>query len=228
MRIRDRLHVSERRQRQAVRTMQVLLVVFVGIGIGEGNTGVIVNAMVALGVTFVPAVLEHEYDLPMDAGLTLWICAAVFLHALGTVGIPGLVESFYGEDSPLFFYDHVTHALSASVVAAAGYTVVRAVEEHTDAVSLPPRFTFVFVLMFVLAFGVAWEVLEFGLSGAASLVGGGSVLTQYGLEDTMLDLVFNTVGGFVVAAWGTAHLTDVAGALTRRLDRSRRGRDTGE
>ncbi|WP_394295682.1 hypothetical protein [Candidatus Halobonum tyrrellensis] len=207
--------------------MQVLLVVFVGIGIGEGNTGVIVNACIALGVTFAPAALEREYDLPMDAGLTLWVCSAVFLHVLGTVGVPGLVESFYGEGSPLPFYDHVTHALSASVVAATGYTVVRAVEEHTDTVSLPPRFTFVFILMFVLAFGVLWEVVEFAVSGAATLVGGGSVLTQYGIEDTMLDLVFNTVGGVVAAVWGTAHLTDVASALTRRLDGARR-RDAGE
>ena len=222
MKLRDRLDVPDERQRQVVHLMRALLVVFVGIGLWDGNTGVVVNAAVALGVTFVPALLEHEYDLPMDAGLTLWIGSAVFLHAFGTVGIPGLTESFYGENSPLPFYDHLTHGLSASVVAATGYTVVRAVEEHTDAVTLPPRFTFVFVLMFVLAFGVAWEVLEFGVSGVARLVGGGSVLTQYGIGDTMLDLVFNTLGGVVAAAWGTAYLTDVTSALTRRLDGGRR------
>jgi hypothetical protein len=36
-----------------------------------------------------------------------------------------------------------------------------------------------------------------------------------------LDLVFNTVGGLVVALWGTAYLGDVVGALTSRLDRHR-------
>jgi hypothetical protein len=42
---------------------------------------------------------------------------------------------------------------------------------------------------------------------------------QYGLDDTMLDLLFDTLGGVVVAVWGTAHLTDVVGALADRLDR---------
>ena len=54
------------------------------------------------------------------------------------------------------------------------------------------------------------------LVGAASIPD--SVLTQYGLEDTLLDLVFDTIGGLIVAVWGTAYLGDVVGALTDRLD----------
>jgi hypothetical protein len=172
---------------------------------------------VALGVPFLPAALEREYDLPMDAGLTLWITTAVFLRALGVAGVPGLTGNLYAEGSPIPFWDHVTHALSASVVAAVGYTVARAIDEHTEAVYLPSRFMFVFILVFVMACGVLWEVIEFGLGGAASLLGSGSVLTQYGLGDTMLDLVFDMIGGVVVAIWGTAYLTDVAGALQERM-----------
>ncbi|MFC7136801.1 hypothetical protein ACFQRB_10470 [Halobaculum litoreum] len=218
MRVRDLLGVSARRQRQAVRAMQALLFMFIGIGLERGSTGVVVNGLVALGVTFLPAALEREYDLPMDAGLTLWITTAVFLHAFGVVGVPGLVESFYNETSPIPFYDHVTHALSSSVVAAVGYTVARAVDEHTEAVYLPPRFMFVFILVFVAAFGVFWEVIEFAIGQAAATVGAGRVLTQYGLEDTIFDLIFDLVGAVIVATWGTAHLTGVVGALTERLD----------
>jgi hypothetical protein len=219
VRLRDRLGIDARRQRQVVRAMQLSLVGFVFIGFDRGNPGIVVNAGVALAVTYLPAAFERDYDLPMDAGLTLWITSAVFLHALGTVGVPGTgLDNFY---QTLGWWDHLTHTLSSSVVAAAGYATVRAVDEHTDAVRLPPRFTFVFVLLFTLAFGVVWEVLEFVLAEAATLVGGASVLTQYGLSDTMLDLVFDAVGGLVVAVWGTAYLTDVAGALSARLDRVR-------
>jgi hypothetical protein len=105
------------------------------------------------------------------------------------------------------------------VVAAAGYTTVRAIDEHSEEVYLPWQFTFVFVLLFVVAFGVLWEVIEFAVGGVGALLGGGSILTQYGLDDTLLDLVFDIVGGVVVALWGTAYLGDVVGALTRRLDR---------
>jgi len=44
------------------------------------------------------------------------------------------------------------------------------------------------------------------------------VLTQYGLEDTMLDFVFNSIGAIVVALWGGAYLTDVSGAIRERLE----------
>jgi hypothetical protein len=117
----------------------------------------------------------------------------------------------------------MTHALSASVVAGVGYTVVRALDIHTVEIRLPPQFTFVFVILFVLAFGVVWEVIEFGVTELSLLTGGSPVLTQYGLADTMLDLCFNTLGGVIVATWGTAHLTDVVGAVVARLDARRAG-----
>ncbi len=220
MRLRDRLGVSERRQRQAVRLMEFGLVGLLFIGLERGNTGIIVNAGVALLVAQLPPILERDYNLPMDAGLTLWITGAVFFHALGTVGLPGSELSFYRS---LWWWDHLTHALSSSVVAGVGYATARAFDQHSDQIHLPPRFMFVFILAFVVAFGVLWEVVEFGLGGASAMLGSGTVLTQYGLGDTMLDLVFDTVGGVIVAVWGTAYLTDVSGAIQERIQRRAEG-----
>jgi hypothetical protein len=198
--------------------MQLVLVGLLFIGFDRGSLGIIVNSTIGLGVTYLPAVLERNYRIPMDAGLTLWITTAVFLHALGTVGIPGAGVNFYRS---VWWWDHLTHTLSSSVVAAAGYATARAFDQHTDAIHLPPRFMFVFILSFVLAFGVFWEVVEFALGGLASVTGSGNILTQYGLEDTMLDLLFDALGGVIVAVWGTAYLTDVVGALSAKLDRAR-------
>jgi hypothetical protein len=75
----------------------------------------------------------------------------------------------------------------------------------------------VFVVQFVIAFGVLWEVLEFAIGGVSSVLGSGAILTQYGIEDTMVDLLFDIAGAIVVGVWGTAHLTDVVGALQERL-----------
>ena len=219
MRVRDRLQVPPTRRRQLTRTLQVLLVGLVFVGVDRANVGIMVNAAVALGVTYLPAVLERDYHIPMDATLTLWITLAVFLHALGTVGVPWWSgTSFY---AGLWWWDHLTHTLSSSVVAAAGYATARAFDEHSEAVHLPRRFMFVFILLFVLAFGVFWEVIEFGVSGVASILGFDSVLTQYGLDDTMLDLLFDTLGGVLVAVWGWAYLADVASALSVHLGRPR-------
>ena len=215
MRLRDRLGVTPATQRRLTRAMQVVLVGLIAIGLDRGSVGIVANGVIALAVTYLPAVLERDYQIPMDTGLTLWITTAVFLHALGTVGIPGSELSFY---QSVWWWDHLTHTLSSSVVAAAGYATVRAIDLHSEEVYLPWQFTFVFVLLFVVAFGVLWEVIEFAVGGVATLLGSGSILTQYGLEDTLLDLVFDTIGGLVVAVWGTAYLGDVIGALTRRLD----------
>jgi hypothetical protein len=217
MRLRDRIGLTSRRQRQLSRAMQVMLVGIIGLGLERGNPGIVINATIGLGVTQLPAVLERDYQIPMDPALTLWITIAVFLHALGTAGLPGSATNLYRS---VWWWDHLTHTLSSSIVAAAGYATARAIELHSDAVSLPDRFMFVFILLFVLAFGVFWEVIEFAVAGIASLSGTQSVLTQYGLDDTMLDLLFDTLGGLVVAVWGTAHLTDVVGALATRFERA--------
>lgn len=203
--------------------MQVLLVGLVFVGLERGNAGIVVNAAVGLGVTYLPAVLERDYHIPMDPALTLWITVAVFLHAFGTAGLPGATTNLYRS---IWWWDHLTHTLSSTIVAAAGYATARAFELHSDGVSLPDRFVFVFILLFVLAFGVFWEVIEFGVTVVASLSGTSSVLVQYGLGDTMLDLLFDTLGGIIVAIWGTAHLTDLVGSLAERFE-SATSRDGG-
>ncbi|WP_435154680.1 hypothetical protein [Haladaptatus sp. DFWS20] len=217
MRVRERLGISNRRQRQLTRAMELSLVGIFFIGLDRGNLGIMINAGMAFAITLVPAILERDYQIPMDAGLTLWITTAVFLHAVGTLG----------PYQNVWWWDHVTHGLSASLVAAVGYATVRALDAHYDDVYLPPRFMFIFILMFVVAFGVIWEVIEFGVSGLAVVFGGRAVLTQYGLDDTMLDLMFDTVGGLITAIWGTAYLSDVVGALTERLDNRMRGAEYG-
>jgi hypothetical protein len=71
-----------------------------------------------------------------------------------------------------------------------------------------------FVYSFVAAFGVFWKVVEFAIAEIALATGAPRVLTQYGLGGTMKDPLFN-LGG---AVRGTAHRTDVAGAIETRLE----------
>jgi len=216
MRVRDRFSISTTTQQRLSRSLSLALIGLFAVGIERGNVGIIVNSGVAILVTQLPALLERDYGIALDPALTLWITSAAFFHALGTVGLPGAEENFY---VTIWWWDHFTHALSSSVVAAVGYTTVRALDEHTDEISIPSRFMFVFLLLFVMAFGVLWEVIEFSITLAASATGNDTILTQFGLTDTMLDLVFDTIGAIIVAIWGTAHLTDVVGHVETLLNR---------
>lgn len=215
MNVRNYLSISEPRQRQLSRGMQLTLFGLFFIALERQEPALVVTVSVGLGVTFLPAILERDLEIPMNAGLTLWITAAAFMHTLGVVGIPGTGQSLYGS---ITLYDNLTHALSASVVAGAGYATVRAFDEHAEGIDLPPRFTFVFILVFVIAFGVIWEILEFGIAVAAGALGSETTgFTQHGLDDTLMDLVYDALGGVVVAVWGTAYLTDVSDAIWQRL-----------
>jgi hypothetical protein len=193
--------------------MQVGIALILLVGLARRNVSVVVNATFALAATALPAVLERDYRLPLDAGLTLWITAALFLHTLGMLGLYDGV----------WWWDHLTHTLSATIVAAVGYVTARAVDESSEDIYLPRPFLFVYIVLFTLALGVLWEVLEFAARGGAELFGLDPVLVQYGLSDSLLDLVFDAVGAVVVALFGAGVFDGIATTLADRLD----GRPTG-
>lgn len=197
---------SETNQRRLTRGMQVVLVGLVGFGVLGGHPKAISNGAIALLVTFLPGVLERNYELPLDPWLALWITAAVSLHSLGSAGLYGLI----------YWWDNLTHAVSASLVAGVGYTVARAVDLHSEEIDIPRRFAFVYILVVVLAFGVIWELFEFGLDVIAGSTGLTMPLAQHGLDDTVRDLMFNSLGALIVAVFGQAHLTGIAENLRER------------
>lgn len=198
---------SMRTQRRLTRGMQLILVGIVGYGIVFTEPKAITNGGLALLVTFVPALLERNYEFPLDPWLALWITLAVFLHTMGSAGLYGSIG----------WWDHLTHAMSASLVAAIGYTFVRAVDLHSDEIKIPKQFAFVFILMVVMSFGVIWELFEFGLDIAADMTGISMPLSQHGLNDTVRDMMFNTLGAIVVATFGQAHLLGIAETVTERV-----------
>jgi hypothetical protein len=127
-------------------------------------------------------------------------------------------NSFY---QSVWWWDHLTHALSASLVGGAGYATVSALDEHLEELYFPPSFTFTLILVIVIAFGVAWEVAEFAISGLSVFVGMPPALTQFGVSDTLMDLVFDAAGAVIVATWGTARLIGVSEAILARLEGNR-------
>ncbi len=187
--------------------MQLVLAGIVIYGLAFGEPKAITNGSISLLITFVPALLERNYRIPLDPWLGLWITLAVFLHTMGSAGLYATFD----------WWDHLTHALSASVVAGVGYTFARGIDIHSDRIHLPREFFFVYVLVVVLAFGVLWELFEFGLDIAAEETGIQMPLAQHGLDDTVRDLMFNSVGALAVAAFGQAHLSGVAERVRESL-----------
>lgn len=208
---------SSRRFQVGYRVLQVLIALVLALAVVRGNVPAAVNATLGLGVTFLPAVLERDHRITLPAGIATFLTATLLLHSLGMLGLYDGVA----------WWDHLTHVLSASIVAGVGYSTAVALARHSESVHFPPQFLFVYVIVFTLAFGVVWEVLEFVGREVTALLGVDPVLVQYGLEDTMLDLVFDAVGAVAFSVAGTRPWSTVVesidGWLDRREDAEREG-----
>ncbi|WP_121821128.1 hypothetical protein [Halostella salina] len=205
MTVRETLGVADSPLWAVVRGMQATLAAVTAYAVVTVDPTLVVNAGLPLLVSFVPDILDRHYERDVGGGLAVWIAAATFLHTVGALG----PYEWIG------WYDQVTHTLSATLVAGVGYAVVKALDESSGAVEFPPEFRFLFIVLFVLAFGVVWEVAEFASGGLASLVGGEPVLAQYGQRDIVLDLTFNAVGAVAVGLWGTGYFDGIAAVLSR-------------
>ncbi|WP_049922394.1 hypothetical protein [Halopiger djelfimassiliensis] len=205
--IRGRLNASERTVGRISRVLQLALGVLFLYGLLTLDVTTIANAGIALSITFLPGLLKRDFRLPLEPELVLWITGAVFLHALGSAGLYDLLGQ----------WDSLTHTVSASIVAATGYAAVRAIDLHTDEIYLPPKMLIVFILLFVVAFGVIWELMEFGLGLLAHRFGSEALLAQRGIGDTIGDLFYDLVGAVVVSVWGTVYLTGVSRRIASRL-----------
>ncbi|WEL23304.1 hypothetical protein [Candidatus Nanohalovita haloferacivicina] len=207
MRLLRRIGLNSKRQRQLTRILQTSLVLIAAVGVIEGVFSITINALISLAVTFAPTYLERDFNITLDPALALWITLAVFLHSFGALG----------PYKNIWWWDHMTHALSSSIVAASGYIAVRALDQHSEEIHFPSKFMPVFLVAFVMAFGVIWEVIEF-MTGLMAQYTGTKVLTQYGLEDTMKDLLFDSAGALLIALFGEAYLSGLIDQAVEKLE----------
>ncbi|APE94614.1 hypothetical protein [Halodesulfurarchaeum formicicum] len=171
-----------------IRAIQVAIALVVIYGTVTMDLVVVVNGLLGLGTTLLPTGLKRAYGVSFPTTVVLWVAVAVLLHTLGMAG----------PYTTVWWWDHLTHTLSATLVASVGYAFARAFEEQAPGITLPADFLFVYVVLFTMAAGVLWEVLEFVGRLLASWLGHQPLLVQYGLQDTILDLLFDAVGAIVV------------------------------
>lgn len=173
-----------------------------------GTYGVSASTLIMLAIAIIPDVLRFRYGLRPLPVVAFIVAIAPFLHAVGTLGPYQTIPAF----------DQVAHSVSATLVAGIGYVVVRTLDTEYDSVSIPPKLRFVFVIIFATSFGVIWESLEFGSGLLAMVIGGDPLLAQYGTSDVALDLLFNTIGAFVIALWGTSYFDGLRHAVAGYVD----------
>lgn len=191
----------EERLKVVSRGMQVAMGAVVVAGFVTGNLTWVPAAAISLAVSEVPSILRRDLRIVLPVELNLWIVLALFLHVIG--GVSGFYDNLPG-------WDHLTHAMSASLIAALGFVAVVALDKYVDSIYLPSPFPALFIIMFTMAMGVSWELMEYVMDEVT-----GSNM-QYSLADTMVDLLFDSFAGFIVAALGAYYLKE--GSRDRFVD----------
>jgi len=182
----------EERLRLASRTMQAAILGVALAGLLTDNITWVPGALFSLFVTLVPTLIRRDLGILLPVELNFWIVLALFLHVVG--GFTGFYDRVTG-------WDHITHAMSASLIAALGFVAVATIDKYVESIYLPRSFLAFFIVMFTMALGVIWEFMEFANDQLAG------TRLQYSLDDTMVDLMFDSFGGFVVAIVGAYYLT---------------------
>lgn len=169
------------------------MVVGLAVGIRTNNWPAVVNAVGALVVAVAPVLVEHSLAA---LGFTVAFVPALSL-ALGVAGLLH-VTGMLGWYDTVTWWDHLTHTVSATILAAVVHASLHTVDAQAPGVDLSEAYIAAFTLLFVLSAGVLWELLEIYAHEIGTRVGAPPVLEYYGLRDTALDLVFNAVGAVLV------------------------------
>ncbi len=160
------------------------------VGVRDRNPGAVANALLALAGTYLPAVAERVGDVECRPWQRAYVDTAMIAHAVGMLGPY--------DDVP--WWDHLTHALSASVLG--GITFAASERRGRDP---RPR-----VLGVVLGCGLLWEAVEYAIHAVAKRLGVEPILVVYSKRDTILDLVFDLVGALFVLLFGDRLLDNLA------------------
>jgi hypothetical protein len=177
----------------AVPSLQAGVLALFLVAVRRRDVAAAVNAAVALALALLPALVELAVSGTVSRGvrfgpaLPLWLSVAGLLHSLGMLGLYDSVR----------WWDHLTHTVSAALVAALCYGVVVALPESAGVAGVTEA-AGPATVAFTLAVGVFWELIELVARDVGERFEVEPVLVHYGWRDTAADLGFDVVGALIV------------------------------
>jgi hypothetical protein len=164
-------------------------------GIIVRDPSIILTASVGFFLTCIPYLIERKVHVTLPWEVNLLIAFSVFLHVAG-----------YSQHLYIFlypYYDKFAHFVSSITVAVLAFVSILLINRFS-CTKLARWQIFFYIVIFTMAIGAFWEIYEYLMDTFF-----GSYLTkllQHGLDDTMIDLIIDLLGGIVVAAFGTWYI----------------------
>jgi len=126
-----------------------------------------------------------SFSSGLNLVILLFVYAAVFL---------GELYQFYLK---FWWWDIMLHSFSAIVLGLLGFSIVYFLNSEDKCPKLSSLFVAIFGFSFAIMIGVLWEIFEFLMDYFL-----GFNMQKSGIFDTMIDLIVNVFGAFIVSVWG--------------------------
>jgi hypothetical protein len=149
-------------------------------------TGVF-GCVIGIALSFIPSILHKNFNITLPWILDILIAFALFLH------IGGVVLNAY-HIIPL--YDSLTHFVSAILVAFLAFVAIYILDKYWKGLHMNKYAMAFMVVIFTMAMGVIWEFFEWTTDLLFQ------THEQWGLFDTMKDLLIDTFAGIFIAIIG--------------------------
>lgn len=169
-------------------TLQVVIFTILVLSLFEGRGQVTFSASIVFVLTFLPAMINWQFEtfVPIEFVFvnTLFLFASFVL---------GDLRQFYDR---FWWWDMMLHGFSAIIMGIIGFLLIY-VFYASKKVTMPPFYILFFSFSFSLSLGALWEIVEYLVD-----ISLGTHMQQSGLDDTMKDLMMDTLGALVAALIG--------------------------
>jgi len=167
-------------------TLQVIIFFITIIAFYKEKWWDVLAGIIAIFLTFVPLIIKRKYNVGFPWMFNLLVALALAFHLAGQTQFYG----FYETRIP--YYDKAGHFLGSLTFALFGFVLVR-IMSIRQKINLTKLQITIWVLMFSVAIGSMWEMGEYVLDFLPGMN------NQKGLSDTMIDGIFNLMGGMFIA-----------------------------
>jgi hypothetical protein len=181
--------------------MQAIVCVALGVFVLRRDWPNVFLTAVVVALMLIPLVIRRWYRVYIPPEFQLVSAGFVFLSLY-----LGSVRGYY---SKFWWWDVALHTSSGFILGVAGFVTLFLLN-RTDRIppGIRPGFLCFFGVTFAVFLGVVWEVFEYACDVIAPRIGMTSNMqsTESGVNDTMHDLIVDTLGAVVVALMGWAYL----------------------
>jgi len=159
------------------------------------DPSIIFTAFIGFFLTCIPYLVGRRIQVTLPWEVNFLIAFSVFLH------VSGYSQHLYILLYP--YYDKFAHFVSSITVAVLAFVSILLIN-YFSCTKMARWQIFFYIVIFTMAIGAFWEIYEYLLDTFL-----GSYLTkslQHGLDDTMIDLIIDLLGGIVVGLFGTFYI----------------------